>query len=148
MPKVSIVIPVHNVGEHVENCVRSVMRQTLHDIEIICVDDASTDGSSSILRELAAEDTRIVVITLTENLTANQARKDGVLASRGETVMFLDGDDMLLPQACEVAYRAIQTHQVDVLHYGARVVNRSGVPEARIQWNQQKIAPCLDRIDG
>jgi glycosyltransferase involved in cell wall biosynthesis len=124
------------------------MRQTLHDIEIICVDDASTDDSLKILLELAKEDKRITVIRLAENLTANQARKDGVLASRGETIMFLDGDDLLLPQACEVAHKAMQAERVDVLHYGAKVINRSGVPEARIQWNQTKIAPCLDRITG
>lgn len=146
--KVSVVIPVFNVAAHLEACVRSVIQQTLQDIEIICVDDASTDGSARILRMLQTEDARVKVLTLPENLTANQARKSGVLASSGDMVMFLDGDDELLPHACETALRAMNEHKVDVVHFGARVINKSGVPKARIQWNQNKIAPCLDRIEG
>lgn len=133
---------------HLEGCVRSVMQQTFQDIEIICVNDASTDGSLSILRALETHDVRIKVMSLPENLTANQARKNGVLASNGNIVMFLDGDDEILPHACETVWRAMSVHEVDVLHFGARVINKSGVPEGRIQWNQNKIAPCLDRIEG
>lgn len=146
--KVSVIIPVFNVAAHLESCVRSVMQQTLTDIEIICVDDASTDGSIRILRMLEAEDSRVKVLTLPVNLTANQARKNGVLASVGDTVMFLDGDDELLPHACETVWCAMNRHKVDVLHFGARIINKSGVPEARIKWNQNNIAPCLDRING
>src|SRR5690606_2171975 len=58
------------------------------------------------------------------------------------------GDDTLVPSACDAAYRALQSHRVDVLHYGGRVVNRSSAPESRIAWNQRKIAPCLERIEG
>lgn len=148
MPKISIIIPVFNVVEHVEKCVRSVMQQTLQDIEIICVDDASTDGSLKILLTLAAEDARVKVLTLPENLTANQARKNGVLASSGDTVMFLDGDDELLPHACETVSNAVSKHQVDVLHFGAHVINKSGVSKSRIQWNQKNISPCLEFISG
>lgn len=148
MPKVSVVIPVHNVADHLDACVRSVMNQTLQEIEIICVDDASTDDSPKILRDLAAQDKRIRVITLPQNLTANQARKDGVLASKGETVMFLDGDDMLLPTACETAYEGLKFHNVDILHYGTRIINRSGVPEGRIKSNEKHVAPHLGRIEG
>lgn len=148
MPKISVIIPVHNTGPHIEDCVRSVINQTMRDIEIICIDDASTDESPKILRTLAAQDPRVIVITLPTNLTANQARKNGVLASSGEMVMFLDGDDIFLPHACETAYAAMHKYDVDVIHFGAKVINRSGVPEARIQWNQNKIAPHLDRVEG
>ncbi len=147
-PKVSVIIPVFNIAAHVERCVRSVMKQTLEDIEIVCVDDASTDSSLQILKALEAEDGRVKVLSLPENLTANQARKNGVLASRGSTIMFVDGDDEILPHACETVWRAITKYDVDVLHFGARVINKSGVNEGRIQWNQNKIAPCLDRIEG
>lgn len=148
MPKVSVVIPVYNVAPYLEKCVRSVMQQTLKDIEIICVDDASSDDSPNILKSLAAQDGRVRIFTLPENLTANQARKNGVLASTGDIVMFLDGDDELLPSACETVLRAMDKHKTDVLHFGAQVINKSGVPTSRIQWNQNKIAPCLESIKG
>lgn len=148
MSKVSVVIPVFNVAPYLEKCVRSVMQQTLNDIEIICVDDASSDDSPNILKNLAAQDGRIRIFTLPENLTANQARKNGVLASTGDIVMFLDGDDELLPNACETVLRAMDKHKTDVLHFGTQVINKSGVPESRIQWNQNKIAPCLESIKG
>ena len=62
MPKVSIIIPTYNVEEYLRECMESVVRQTLHDIEIICINDGSTDGSLKILQEYAAKDSRIVLI--------------------------------------------------------------------------------------
>ena len=61
MPKVSIIIPTYNVEEYLRECMESVVRQTLHDIEIICINDGSTDGSLKILQEYAAKDSRIVL---------------------------------------------------------------------------------------
>jgi glycosyltransferase involved in cell wall biosynthesis len=148
MPKVSIVIPVHNVAAYLDKCIRSTLNQTIKDIEIICIDDASTDNSPQILQMFAKRDERVKVISHPENLTASQARKNGVLASTGETVMFLDGDDALLPHACETAYMAMQKHGVDVLHFGAKVINCGNAQETRIQWNQNKITPHLGRIEG
>ena len=147
-PKISIIIPVFNVEKHLEACLGSVMRQTYENIEIICVNDASTDNSLKICEALAAQDTRIRVINFYENSSANQARKTGVLTSTGDVIMFLDGDDELLPIACDTVAKSMTLEQPDVLHFGARVINKSGVPDSRIQWNQKKIAPYLDDITG
>ena len=112
MPKVSVVIPVYNVEKFLPACIGSAVNQTLRDIEIICVNDASTDGCLNILRSFAEKDSRIKVISFKTNLGTSQARKDGVLASTGDYVMFLDGDDEYFPDACETAYNAIKNFKI------------------------------------
>ena len=83
MPKVSVIIPVYNAEKYLHQCLDSVVNQTLREIEIICVDDGSTDGSAEILKSYAENDNRIVSVRYTQNKSSNQARKDGVLMSRG-----------------------------------------------------------------
>ena len=84
MVKVSVIIPVYNVEPYLKQCMDSVVGQTLKDIEIICVDDGSTDGSLDILREYAAEDNRIQIIEQ-KNAGAGAARNNGM---RHASVMF------------------------------------------------------------
>ena len=66
-PKVSLIIPIYNSGKYLRECLESAVRQTLRELEIICVDDCSTDGSPDIIREFASQDARITVITMPEN---------------------------------------------------------------------------------
>lgn len=146
--KVSVVIPVCNVENDLPACLQSVKDQTLQDIEIICVDDGSTDRSSEILETYAAADARFVVLSHKENLSTSQARKDGVLASRGKYVMFLDGDDTLLPDACETAYQGMETWQTDMLQFGTQIINCGGISEKRIASNEKLLRPCLAQIRG
>ena len=80
MPQVSIVIPAYNVGPYLQRCLDSVCNQTLHDIEIIVVDDASTDGTPAILQKAARQDHRIVALRHDENKGLHLARRTGVLA--------------------------------------------------------------------
>lgn len=130
-PKVSVIIPLYNVAKFARNTIKSVCNQTLRDIEIICVDDCSNDGTSDVLKLFTKIDNRIQVITLKENSSALIARKRGVLASHGEYVMFLDGDDELMPTACEEAYNSIVRHQTDVVMFGTNVVNYRELCSAR-----------------
>lgn len=90
--KVSVIIPVYNAQEHLEECLKSVTGQTLRDIEIICVDDGSTDNSLNILEKLAAEDSRII-IKRQQNLFAGAARNNGMESARGKYLEFWDSDD-------------------------------------------------------
>ena len=92
-PKVSIIIPVYNTAFYLKRCLDSVTRQTLRDIEIICVNDASKDDSPAILREYEAQDARITVIEFSENKGAAVARNTAVAAARGEYLGFVDSDD-------------------------------------------------------
>ena len=112
---VSIIIPVYNDAEFLHESLDSAINQTLKNIEIICVNDASTDNSLEILNEYASKDKRVRVINRSENGSALMARKDGVMAAEGDFIMFLDGDDALVPNACETAYNLIIEHDVDIL---------------------------------
>ncbi len=112
--KISIIVPVHNGERYMAECLESVVRQSLRDIECVCIDDASTDSSPRILAQFAALDGRIHVLSQPEIRSASQARKDGVFAASGEYVMFLDADDMLLPDACESLEAEIKRQNVDL----------------------------------
>lgn len=99
--KVSTIIPVYNVKPYLERCVKSVLQQTFKDMEIILVDDGSTDGSSDLADQLVGLDSRIHVIHQ-ENQGLSVARNIGLQAAAGEYVIFLDSDDeWLLPDGLE-----------------------------------------------
>ena len=102
-PKVSVVIPVYNVGKQLEKCLDSVVAQTFPDIEIIVVNDGSTDNSPEIIARYADKDSRIVVIDKSNEGLA-YARKSGIEAAQGEYIQHLDGDDFLEPDAIELLY--------------------------------------------
>lgn len=112
--KVSVIIPVYNAEKYLEQCVNSVRSQTLRDIEIICVDDGSTDRSLEILHRLAAEDDRIQVLQQ-KNQYAGVARNNGMTAATGEYYMFLDADDFFEPELLELLYEKGRQLEADVV---------------------------------
>ena len=93
MPKVSVIIPVFNTEKYLRKCLDSVCNQTLSDIEIICIDDCSTDDSLNILKEYALKDNRIKLIEFKENKGAAVARNLGIDEAKGEYIGFIDSDD-------------------------------------------------------
>ena len=99
-PKISLIIPIYNVQACLSASLNSAIHQTLFDIEIICVNDGSTDNSLTIVKEFAKIDQRIIVIDK-PNGGLSSARNAGLKASSGEIVMFLDSDDILCSNACE-----------------------------------------------
>lgn len=111
-PKVSVIIPVYNVQDYLRQCMESVVNQTLRDIEIICVDDQSTDNSLDILNEYAGRDPRIIVITQ-KNAGAGAARNNGLKLARGEYLSFLDSDDFFELDMLEKAYNACLIDDID-----------------------------------
>ncbi len=115
---VSVIIPVYNAQEHLEQCIRSVMNQTLREIEIICVDDGSQDDSLDVLNKLALKDSRIMVITQ-ENAGAGAARNRGMEAASGKYLSFLDADDFFESNMLEMAYRKALEYRAQVLVFGA-----------------------------
>lgn len=94
-PKVSVIIPVYNMQVFLRRCLDSVVNQSLRDIEIICVNDASKDDSLAILQEYAAKDSRIQVVDLAENKGVSGARNTGMALAQGEYLGFVDSDDMV-----------------------------------------------------
>ena len=95
MAKISIIIPVYNVEKYLQQCIDSLLSQTLSDIEIICIDDASQDASGKILNDYAARDDRMKVIHADENMGTLRARIKGITDAAGQYVMFVDSDDYI-----------------------------------------------------
>lgn len=110
MSKVSVIIPVYNTEKFLRKCLDSVCNQTLQDIEIICINDCSTDGSLEILREYAGKDNRIKLIELFENGGAAKARNIGIDIAHGEYIGFVDSDDFVDLDFYEKLYnKAVET---------------------------------------
>lgn len=116
MVKVSVIIPVFNVEEYLKQCLDSVVHQTLKDIEIICVNDSSTDKSLDILEEYAKIDRRIRVITQ-PNAGAGAARNKGMDVATGKYLSFLDADDFFELNMLEKAYEMAEADQSDLVVY-------------------------------
>ena len=116
MTKVSVIIPVYNVEPYLRQCMDSVVGQTLKDIEIICVDDGSTDDSLNILKEYAAEDSRVQIIQQ-QNAGAGAARNNGMRHATGKYLSFLDSDDFFEPRMLERAYDLAEKDQADFVAY-------------------------------
>lgn len=115
MVKVSVIIPVYNAEKYLRQCLDSVVNQTLREIEILCVDDGSQDGSLKILREYEAGDNRLHVLHNEKNQHAGPCRNQGLRQSRGEYVLFLDADDFLVDEALENLYKTAHRRKADVL---------------------------------
>jgi glycosyltransferase involved in cell wall biosynthesis len=107
MPAVSIIVPVYNAEDRIEKCIQSVQRQTLKEIEILAINDGSTDGSYKILKKLAGTDTRIKVFDF-PNGGAALARNRGLLIASGDYVTFVDADDWIEPNMYEDMLATIQ----------------------------------------
>ncbi len=122
MPKVSVIVPIYNVEKYLTECLQSLTTQTLSDIEIICVNDCSTDNSGHILDELAKTDTRIRTIHLDKNSGISVARNVAMDATTSEYIMFCDSDDFYSPNMCEKLYQTITTHNADMAMCGVNVV--------------------------
>lgn len=124
MPKISVVIPVYNVEKYLKECLDSIINQTLSDVEIICVDDGSTDSSLEILREYAEKDSRIKIIQQ-ENQYAGVARNNGMKVATGEYLHFMDSDDFLVDETVyEKMYEIAQQAQFpNVLRFCAECIN-------------------------
>jgi len=119
-PKVSVIIPVYNVEKYIKQALDSVVNQTLKDIEIICVDDCSTDNSLKILEEYASKDERFVVLKQEQNQGQGVARNRALDIAKGEYIMFLDPDDWYELNACELCYNQISKNGNDFVifpHY-------------------------------
>ena len=92
--KISVIIPVYNVEKYIRECLDSVLEQSLKDIEIICVNDGSTDSSRNILLEYRKKDSRVIVLDK-QNGGLSSARNSGIDIAQGKYVLFLDSDDLL-----------------------------------------------------
>lgn len=115
--KVSVIIPVYNTEKYLDECLNSVINQSLLDIEIICIDDCSTDRSIDILKKYRKEDERITIIRNNTNQGPSVCRNVGMKRAIGEYIFFLDSDDYIKNIALELLYGKIKTQKLDILFY-------------------------------
>jgi len=137
MIKVSVVIPVYNVEKYLRDCLSSVVEQTLKDIEIICINDGSLDGSDDILKEFSENDSRFVVISQ-QNAGISIARNRGLASATGDYIYFLDSDDFLVPRALETAYQCARDNSLELLVFDSEVVDESGARSEDGSWKTKQ----------
>ena len=113
MVKISVILPVYNEEKYIFQCLDSLCNQTLQDIEIICVDDGSTDNSLQILKDFQKNDSRIHIMTQT-NQYAGVARNNGMLIAQGKYLLFLDSDDFFDVRMLEKMYQAAEENSLDI----------------------------------
>jgi len=112
--KVSVILTVYNGEKYIYECMESVIHQTLDEIEIICIDDSSSDNTLNILGKLQNEDDRIKVISNQFNLGAGASRNKGLEIAKGEYIIFLDADDIFEKDMLEKAYSKAKRCEADI----------------------------------
>lgn len=152
-PRVSVIVPVHNAEKYLGECLDSILRQTEKSIEVICVDDGSTDGSPSILSDFAARDDRVRLLRQACS-GAGAARNAGLAVARGTYLSFLDSDDFFEPQMLEAAANRMEELEADVIVFGSWVYSTERNADRPATWNlrvpyvpRNQPFSCLDVAD-
>jgi len=114
MPKASIIVPIYNVYDYLDKCLDSLVNQTEKDIEIICVNDGSTDNSQEIINKYSSLDERVTSL-IKENGGLSDARNHGLVHAESEYVMFIDSDDFCELDMVEECLKALEDHQADMV---------------------------------
>ena len=135
-PVLSVIVPVYNVEDYLDACLDSLQAQTFSDIEMVCVNDGSPDGSREILAKRQKEDARIVIVDK-PNGGLSSARNAGIDAACGAYVGFLDADDRFTPNACQRIVEAFAETDADVVTFGGYC----NPAEAATPWITLKLSP-------
>ncbi len=145
MPKVSVIIPFNNVENYIKECLDSVLNQTLTDIEVICVDDASDDGTLNIVKELANKDNRIRLIELSERKGQGYARNRAIEIATGDYIGFVDSDDFVKPEMFKLLYEKALENDNDIVM--CQVSEYDDVTGQYIQSDYYSLAPLYSFAD-
>lgn len=124
-PKVSVIIPVYNTSPYLRDAVGSVVLQTLREIEIICVDDGSTDDSLDVLNQMASDDSRIVIVHQ-ENQGQSVARNTAMKHAHGKYVYFMDSDDIIVPETLLHCYEYCEALSLDFCFFDGDIILEDG----------------------
>ncbi|MDU1891681.1 MAG: glycosyltransferase [Dysgonomonas sp.] len=135
---ISIIVPVYNAEHYLNKCLDSLLGQTFHDIEIICINDGSQDKSASILAEYANKDKRLKIITQ-ENKGIAAARNQGLEEAQGEWIMFVDSDDWINISTCDKAIGLTKEHNADVILWAYTREYPNGKNAPRFLMNDDKL---------
>lgn len=149
-PKVSIIVPVYNAEKYIERCVNSLKNQTLSDIEIVLVDDQSTDSSLAMCQKMAEEDCRIKVIHK-QNEGAGKARNSALEIAEGEYIGFVDSDDFVASDMFETLYKKAEKYNAELVLSGVIFVDgnmfsRQGECTKKTYFNEDTIFNTEDSL--
>ncbi|GAB7140741.1 hypothetical protein RsTz2092_06930 [Deferribacterales bacterium RsTz2092] len=123
-PSISVIVPIHNAAGYLHKSLDSLVAQTFTDIEVLCIDDGSTDNSLAILQEYAGRDANFKLFTQAER-NIGYTRNVGLRNARGKYVMWCDPDDWYEPTMCEEMFSAIEREGVDLVECGTNVINEA-----------------------
>lgn len=150
---ISIIIPVYNNEEYIDVCLESVCNQTFKNLEIIVINDGSTDSSLEIINRYSEKDSRILVINQ-KNQGVSSARNCGLDIAKGDYLLFLDGDDWIENNCCEYALREVEEYGVEVVFWSyVREYAGQSKPvllfdDSAINWNRQNINKLYKKMIG
>jgi hypothetical protein len=136
MTKVSVIVPIYNIEAYLEKCIKSLLKQTLKDIEIILVNDCSTDNSQSIIDKYVKKDKRVKAYINEKNSGLSFTRNHGMKYAKGEYLSFIDGDDYIEPDMLEKMYDKAKEEDADIVECdfvldfpNKKIINRSKLDE-------------------
>lgn len=136
--KFSIIIPVYNVEKYLPKCIESIINQTYSNLEIICINDGSSDNSKPILEDYSQKDSRIKVINK-ENEGVSTARNIGIEIATGDYFLFVDADDFIEPDACSILYNEISLNENDLIFFNHFAVTTNTKREVSLIKDKHKI---------
>lgn len=125
-PKVTVIVPIYNVAQWLEECLNSILSQNYEPLEILCINDGSTDNSLQILEQYALKDPRVTIISQ-ENHGLGHARNTGIKNAAGEYILFLDSDDMLVSGLIEKLVGKAESDQLDLLCFSGKTFLQKGL---------------------
>lgn len=148
-PKISVIVPVYNVAEFLPDCLDSLLSQNFDAMEIICVDDKSTDNSLEILEDYASKDKRIRVIKHEQNRGLGEARNSGLKVATGEYIHFLDSDDWIDNGVYEKLIPIIEENKLDFLSFTLKKFDEfSKEPFEIFAWDNNICEKVLDPMEN
>lgn len=144
----SVIIPAYNAASYIEECISSVLNQTLDDYEIIIVNDASTDGTSSLIAHMAKQNSKIKIVNQEENMGELLTRKTGINHAQGEYCLFLDADDTLISTALEYIDNILVKKRYDIIAFGVKVLSENDVDDEHLQAAHSYFTPYQGELNG
>ena len=148
-PKISVLVPVYNVEKYLRQCLDSIINQTFEDIEIICINDGSLDGSLKILQEYQSQDNRIVIIDK-PNSGYGDSMNTGLSKARGEYIGIVESDDFIEPEMFETLFKCANQHNLDLVrcqYYEYKTQDDSNYPVDNTWVVQNKVyCPISDDL--
>ncbi|CUO27978.1 Hyaluronan synthase [Turicibacter sanguinis] len=140
--KISVIITAFNIEDYIGKCLESILNQTYRNLEIIIINDGSTDQTLSVIQECIKNDSRVIIINQV-NQGVNESRKNGYLKSKGDYLLFVDGDDWLETDAVEKLVEVIQHQEVDIVLFDILKVTNDGSRPLILNY----LNSTLERVD-